>query len=309
MILEPTINQFHYSFLSESFFFSLMILFLSQIIINSDNKINALLIGITLGVMYLQRTVAILYFLPVFFYFILERKTLKFHLSYFFGFVLILSFLGFHNYQRAGFMYFTPYQSKYDLYAYLIPNVAAKKNSKDSEFDINKLEKELIDFKRINNLDLNSEKDYMLYGAKLRSISINYLLENPIDTFKVMLKKTIHSAVLNPFEVHTFYKYEYKSKNPDLRYYKGDEHKRNSKIRVLYSIIIYSICALGLYSMIIKKKNKNFIFYLIISIMYFTTVGGWIGNPRYLTPNLIFLSVFFAYGFIDIKNKLKLYFN
>ena len=304
LILEPTINQFHYSFYTESIFLSLLILVLSQIINNSNNKINAFLIGFIIGVMYLQRSVAILYFLPVLFFFLLERKNIKFYLSYFFGFLLVISFIGFHNYQRAGLIYFTPYQSKQDFFLYLIPNVEKEKNTKQNELEIDIIKDKMIKFKSDNNLNLSLEKDLLTYGTHLRNLSISYLLENPIPTVKVMIKKSIHASLLNPFEVYSFYEYEYKPANPKFRYYKNEEHKRNLKIRIIYSVIFYTICAVGVYSMLRKKKNINLIIFLITSCLYFISIAGWVGNPRYLSPNIIFLSIFFSYGLVEIKQKI-----
>ena len=227
LILEPTVNQFHYSFYTESIFFSLIILVLSQIINNSNNKLNAFVIGFIIGVMYLQRSVAMLYFLPVLFFFILERKNLKFYLSYFFGFLIVISFIGFHNYQRAGLIYFTPYQSKQDFFLYLIPNVEKEKNTPQNLLEIDIIKDKMIKFKSENNLNLKLEKDSLVYGTHLRNLSISYLLENPIPTLKVMIKKSLHASLLNPFEVYSFYEYEYKPENPKFRYYKNEEPKRN----------------------------------------------------------------------------------
>ena len=304
LIIEPTINQFHYAFFTESFFFSLTMLLMAQIIINSNRKINAFLIGITIGVMYLQRSVAILYFVPVLFFFILEKKSFKFYFSYLLGLSLIISFIGFHNYQRAGLIYFTPFQSKQDLFIYLIPNVAKEKNTKQSELEVNEIKNKMLIFKKNNNLDLKSEKDLITYGTYLRKLSVIYIINNPIPTIKVMIKKSLHALILNPFEIHSFYKYEYKSANPQFRYYKSEAHKKNLKIRIFYSAIFYLVCLIGLYAMSTKKKNINFLIYLVLSILYFTSIAGWVGNPRYLTPNIIFLSIFFAFGFLELKKKL-----
>ena len=65
LLIEPTINQYHYSFLSESIFFSLTIILLSQILKNSNSKMTAFNIGLIVGIMYLQRSIAIFYFLPI----------------------------------------------------------------------------------------------------------------------------------------------------------------------------------------------------------------------------------------------------
>ena len=304
LILEPTINQFHYSFFSESIFFSLTILLLSQIAANSKNIANGFLIGIIIGAMYLQRSVAILYFFPVLFYFILEKKSFKYFFSYIMAFIIVLSFLGFHNYKRSGVVYFTPLQSKHDFYKYLLPNIAKQKNYINSELEMKKIKNHLNDFRLSKNLDLKEEKSLINYSTYVRNISFKYMLENPVDTIKVIIKKNLHASIMNPFEIYSFYKYEYKAKEYKFRYYQSREHKKHLKIRATYSIIIYLICLVGIYAMIKKNKDLNFLIYLIISIAYFSLIGGWVGNPRYLTPNIIFLSIFFAYGFIEIKNKL-----
>ena len=304
LILEPTINQFHYSFYTESIFLSLIILVLSQIINNSNDRTNAFIIGFIIGIMYLQRSIAILYFLPVLFFFILERKKLQFYLAYFFGFLIVISFIGFHNYQRANLIYFTPYQSKQDFFLYLIPNIEKEKKTKKNELKIDVIKDEMIKFKLDNNLNLLLEKDLLNYGTHLRNLSINYLLENPIPTLKVMINKSLHASLLNPFEVYSFYEYEYKPANPKFRYYKNKEHKKNFKIRIIYSVILYLICIIGIFSMLKRKKNINLMVFLISSILYFTLLGGWIGNPRYLAPNIIFLSIFFSYGFVELKQKI-----
>lgn len=48
-----------------------------------------------------------------------------------------------------------------------------------------------------------------------------------------------------------------------------------------------------------------FAIFLLISIIYFTLVTSWIGNTRYNTPNLIFLSFFIGYGVKTILNFIK----
>ena len=258
--------------------------------------------------MYLQRSVAILYFLPVLFFFILERKNLKFYFSYLFGFLIILSFLGLHNFQRSGIAYFTPYQSKQDLLIYLIPNVEKEKNDKVTVSEVKRIKNEMANFKLKKDLNLSLEKDLLIYGSQLRNLSIDYVLENPLDTLKVMIKKSLHASVLNPFEIYSFYKYEYKAKNHKFRYYKSEEHQKNIKYRILYSVIFYLVCVIGVYAMFKKRKSINFIAFLLISILYFTIITGWVGNPRYLTPNIIFLSIFFAYGFFELKRKVLINF-
>ena len=306
LLIEPTLNQYHYSFLSESIFFSLTIILLSQILKNSNSKITAFNIGLLVGIMYLQRSIAIFYFLPILFYFIFERKKLVFMFSYLSGLILILSFLGIHNFLRSDVFYVTPIQSKVDLYRYLIPNISKEKNSDQSKKELKNFEKKFQTFKMKNEIDTNSEEDLIKYSKYVQKVSINYILHNPLSTIKVIFKKSLHSLVFNPFEINTFYKYEYKPANKKkYEYYKSDEHKKNVKIRVFYSSIIYLISLMGFFNLLRNRKNYNLTIFLILSVLYFTFLGGWQGNPRYLAPNMIFLSIFFSYGILEIKKRFE----
>ena len=256
--------------------------------------------------MYLQRSIAIFYFLPILIYFIFERKKLVFMFSYLSGLILILSFLGIHNFLRSDVFYVTPIQSKVDLYRYLIPNISKEKNSDQSKKELKNFEKKFQTFKLKNEIDTNSEEDLIKYSKYVQKVSINYILQNPSSTIKVIFKKSLHSLVFNPFEINTFYKYEYKPANKKkYEYYKSDEHKKNVKIRVFYSSIIYLISLMGFLNLLRNRKNYNLTIFLILSLLYFTFLGGWQGNPRYLAPNMIFLSIFFSYGILEIKKRFE----
>ena len=82
-----------------------------------------LFIGLFVGIMYTQRTIALLYPIVIFFYMIFLNQNLKEKLFKFFsltmGMSLILILIGFYNYNRAGIFYFTPIQSKSDIQTYL----------------------------------------------------------------------------------------------------------------------------------------------------------------------------------------------
>ena len=301
LLIEPTIHQFNYSFHSESIFFSLSIFLLSAVIKSSNRKSTAFLIGILVGILYLQRSIAIFYFIPIMFFFFLEKKTLRFFISYIGGIFLILSFLGTHNYLRAGVIYVTPYQSKIDLYLYFIPNILQQKDEETSQKELSLIDNKIKLFKRNKNLDLSLEKDKILYGNFIRNLSINYIIKNPIESTKVIIKKSIHSINFNPFEIYSFYKYEYRATDYNLRYYKSSEHQKFLIYRTIYSLSIYLICLLGFFTMLKKKELFNIQILLLLSILYYVVLAGWHGNPRYLSTNMIFLSIFFGFGFLRLK--------
>ena len=301
LLIEPTIHQFNYSFHSESIFFSLSILLLSILVKNSNYKSNAFFIGLISGFLYLQRSIAVFYFIPIMIFFFLEKKKFKYYISYISGLILILSFLGIHNYLRSGVIYITPYQSKIDLYLYFVPNILQKKNEEISKKESFEMDNEIKLFKDKKNLNLNLEKDKILYGNFIRNLSIKYIIKNPIEAAQLIIGKSLHSMNFNPFEIYSFYKYEYRAVDYDLRYYKSSEHQKLLIVRIIYSFTIYLICLLGFFIMLKKKELFSIQILLLLSILYYVGLAGWHGNPRYLSTNMIFLSIFFGFGFLRLK--------
>jgi len=122
-------------------------------------------------------------------------------------------------------------------------------------------------------------------------------------TLKKMINGSLHFSVLNPFFI--YYDYEY------FKHYSSDdigdfvystEHKKLIPIRIIYSLIIYVIVFFGLISCF--KKNPKLCFLLIGSIFYYYLICGWYGKTRLFVPCLIYMSVFFGFGFNLIFSKL-----
>ena len=82
-------------------------------------------------------------------------------------------------------------------------------------------------------------------------------------------------------------------------------HAQLIPYRLIYSLIIYTICTYGLYSMV-KKKEYNILFYLTLSILYFYAFVSWHGNTRYFMPVMIYLAFFFGYGLDKILTLKKI---
>ena len=113
----------------------------------------------------------------------------------------------------------------------------------------------------------------------------------------------MHFLVFDPLgHTYFFHKYDYKTPH-SIGYFKSEDHKKFIIPRVIYSLIIYSVCLVGLFSCL-KIRDKKYLYLLFGSLIYFTLVQSWIGNNRYATPNLIFMSVFFSLGFCELI-KLK----
>ena len=121
---------------------------------------------------------------------------------------------------------------------------------------------------------------------------------------KIYIKKTIHHGLLNPVQVYYWHKYN----NDDIKeeYHLSLEHKKWIWKRILYSLIIYFFVLIGIFYSLKKIEYRNFNYFIILSILYFMVMLGWMGNTRYFMPSLILISIFFGEGaFSILKNFSK----
>ncbi len=300
LALEPSLNQWHSSFWSESIFVSLQLLFFYIIIDKNINLKKIIFGGLILGLMFLQRSATILYIFPliIFFFFYFKKEKTKFLCFFTISFLMIVSLSGFHNLIRAGKFYIAPLDTKYALKIHMIPDVLSKVEN-ISNFDAtNKVNKTVEAFKD-KNIDLKDEKNLIKYYKKIQNYSYNYILKNPFQTLEIIFERSLHTGVFDPVHVFNFHRFEYKSKvNPWL---KSDEHKFWIPIRISYSLIIYIISIFGLVTLF--NKDRKIFFYCLFSILYFFFILSWLGNPRYFTPCIIYLSFFFGFGLNHIIEK------
>ena len=110
--IEPTIMQWNISFMSESFFFSLLIFFLSFLL--REKKLFYFLSGIFFGLMILQRFFIFYFVIFIFIYFFIKFKKIvsKPMLIFFIGLFLVLFMLVIINYLRSKVIYLLPMQAK-----------------------------------------------------------------------------------------------------------------------------------------------------------------------------------------------------
>ena len=302
---EPTILLFHSSFWSESIFFTLLILSIALIIENKISISKNLLIGLLLGILFLQRSVAIYYILIVIIYYLFIFKK-KSTIPIFFtliGYLLIVLFIGFHNFKRSDNFYFQPTQSKDGFYVYLIPDIVSK-NKKISVKESNVILTSKLDtWINTKDLDLESEDDRLIYYEYLHSESLKIIFENPLNTAAIILKRTMHYLVFDPLRhVHYFYKYNIREQNS---FYKSEISNKWVFPRIIYSSIIYFLVLISLIHMLKTKDYDKFKFFLIFSFLYFMAVSSWTGNNRYNVPNLIFLAFFVGNGIVISFNYIK----
>lgn len=323
LCLEPTIFQYHSSFWTESFYFSIQLFILTLMLDGKEKKINFIIIGLLLGILFIQRSTGIFYFfiIIIYYFFTLRKdKYLKILLLILFYLVICIG-LGLHNYKRVGLFYVMPTEGKYGLYKYLSKDVLIQAQNSSME-EVNKAEVEksflwikenqihidYLEWKKIDSpyeigLEIKNEKDRLKFYSYLSKRAYEILLENPLITLKKVINGYLHFSVLNPFFI--YYDYEYfKHYSSD---YIGDfvystEHKKLIPIRIIYSLIIYIFVFFGLISCF--KKNPKLCFLLLGSIFYYYLICGWYGKTRLFVPILIYCSVFFGNG-IDY---LKIYF-
>jgi len=313
--LEPTIFQYHSSFWNESLFFTFQLLLFSYLISASSNLSSNFLMGIILGTMFMISQESFYLFIPIILFQLLtfKRKSPKIIGSCFLGFAFILSIITFHNYKRTNNFFFMNDGVKSALYLYIAPNVLSmsKKISyveATSEINLKKLDwikKNNINasFKKKDFRDLgtiNNEDDRLKYYNYLQYSALNIIIKNPIETAKFIIKKNLHTLVLNPFYVNNYHKFE--SVKGEKAYYKSETHTNEIPYRIIYTAFLYIIILIGvLFSW--KNYNKILIFSIIMLALYPIFILGWMGANRYFVPSLIYLSFFFGNGMTYILNK------
>ena len=227
LCLEPTIFQYHSSFWTESFYFSLQLLILSFMLNKTEFKFNYIIIGLLLGILSIQRTAGIFYIFVVliYFYFTIKKDKFKKILLVVLFYSLILTGLGIHNLKRSEVFYIMPTEGKYSMYKYFAKGVliSSKKftlkeaNQIEVKKSLSWVKKNIPEIDYLNEVEINSpyelglkiknEKLRIKYYGYLNKRAYEILFDHPFDAFKKIVNGFIHFSVLNPFFV--YYDYEY----------------------------------------------------------------------------------------------------
>lgn len=302
--LEPTIFFFHSTFHTESIFFTMQILMLTLLMDDIDKISRSILIGVLLGIMFLQKLVAIYYIIPIFIYYIIKLKY-KAIIPFLFVLIFYVSIIGLNgygNYKRAGIFYFMPPSSKITLHLYF-PNIIISKGENISPSEA----KKIVDTKKIewinkNNINLKNEKDRIMYYNYLQDFSIQTLIKYPLTSFKYIAWRTLQTGILNPIYVLEFFYHE-NAKKPE--YYLNSNYKKiNLPLRIIYSAVLYTIVIIGFFYSVRRMSVANNLL-LVLSSAYMLGLLGWANNSRYMVPILIYFSIYFGHGVICISEKLK----
>jgi len=321
--LELTIFQYHSSFWTESIYFSFQLIVFGMLLEKKANFSHNLIIGILVGLAFLQRSGGIFYVVPILvcYFFLFRNKIIKPFLGIVIGYTIIVILIGSYNYYKTNVFYVFPSEGKYVPYNYFSTKIIAEKfNLSEKEtkqyeftktiewakknkikfndqFDIKKLNS-ILDFRSyfLNEVEKNKFFDYLNY----RQYEI--LLRYPILTIKKVIENTMHFVVLNPTFNH--YYNEYRGKNPQIEFVYTEKHKNLIPFRIIYSLIVYFFSFLGFVYLISKKKFYE-LSLITFSILYYVIIFGWYGKTRLYVPSLIYLSVFFGLGLDIFINKLR----
>ena len=314
----PDIIQYLPSYWNESWTIIFQILLLIILFkINFGLRYNFLL-GILSACLFLTGQEYLLY--PIIFliyYFFLKIfykiKIFKIFLRFILGYSLILFGSYFVSSFKSKNQNENFYGMKSALYIYVVPNIIiekkkisyeeARKSMKNEA--LNWAKKEGINFKKVNDstLLLNIERDDYLSIKKYNNYIFGYSIKKIFFNFhyglKYFLKKIPHMLVLNPFFVHNFYEYE-----SVANFLSSEKHQSNIKIRLVYSFIFYLFLLYGFFRSL-KIYKPEFIFLLVLLVLYNLFVLGFLGTPRYFTPSLVYMGFFFA-AIVKQKKSINL---
>ena len=122
---------------------------------------------------------------------------------------------------------------------------------------------------------------------------------------KIYFKKTLHHLLLNP--VQTFYWHEYNKNDYKTEYHLSEDKEKWLTFRLFYSFLIFSTMFFGLIRILKFSINLKFHFLILVCVIYYSIMLGWVGNTRYFMPSMIFLSLFFGQGIIAIEKLFNQY--
>jgi len=326
LALEPTIFQYHSSFWTESIYFSLQIIVFGMLLDKSTNFKNNLIIGIFLGIAFLQRSAGLYYLFPIFvFYIFLFRKNFLIpFLSTTLGFSIILILIGSYNQYKTKVFYIVPPESAYTIHQYFATDILRMKlnltQQEAAEYEIDlvndwikknniKLNQKVLNdgnYKRTNVLNFRelfiNESDKNKFYEYLNKRQFEILLNYPFVTLKELTNRYLHFVVLNPTFNH--YYNSFRNINSDSEFHLSKTHKNWIPFRIIYTLIIYSFCLIGVFELLKRRKFYE-LSLIILSAMYYILLLGWFGKTRLYVPSLIYLSVPFGVGLDMIVNKYK----
>jgi hypothetical protein len=313
LCLEPSILQWHSTLWTESIYLSLMLISFSIIIRKTSNPTLNFFLGLLFGLLFLQRSVSILYIIPLIIYYVFIFR-LKFK-PYFFlvlGYMVIIILLGLNNYKKSeNFHVLSKSHQNYSFYHYFAHIIYADTNNISPESAKIIVDNDEKDWILKNNLDLTNFQDYKKTIEYKNKIFLEIVLENPWFTLKYYSKKIITMCIIHPLWTH--YHFFVDKSDPEAKKNPKKYYHKNLTENIVYSLFIYFFVMIGFFSylknIVYKKKISDFDSFLIFnifSIAYFILISGFWGNPKYFAPCMISVIFFFSIGLEKItKNVFK----
>ena len=307
----PSIFLFNSSFHTESLFFSLQLLIIILLIKPSTDIFFNLLLGIIITIMFLQKTVSFLYIFIIIFYLILyfKLKSIKPVLIISLVYIFALVSIGYANYKRVGVFYFMPTQGSEAIFHYLAKPILTKSQNISNEEAQQILDHDLNNWINENKIkNISNEKNRIKFLKYKKKYTLDLIKNNLAISLKIISWKSIQTGILSP--QYLFY-YHYKEQDRNIRpyYLKKDFYNFWMPIQLVYSLIIYLVIILGFLNSL-KNLDWKFNLFLITSAVYMFCMLGWVGNSRYFSPSLIYLSFYFGFGIkfiinMNFLNKFK----
>jgi hypothetical protein len=316
----PNIFLYNSSFHTESIFFSLQLLLLTLLAFPRQSLIYSFIIGVIVTFLFLQKTVGIFYIFIVITYlsFIYKKKSFKFISIIILTYTVSLISIGYGNYKRMGVFYFMPTQGGEAVYHYFANNILLDNLNNSNNEILQKITDDLNNWKIENGIkektlsknhlkisQKNSiEKDRLKIIKFKKDYTFNLIKEYPISTLKISTWKALQTLILDPVYIFHYHYFEQDlTKNPQW-YLEKSYLSFWTPIKIAYSFLIYIVILIGFISSI-KRLDFAYNSFLIVSALYMFVMLGWVGNNRYFSPSLVYLSIYFGFGSNFLINLIR----
>ena len=255
-------------------------------------------IGLVLILLFLQKTVAVFYIIIVVIYLTicLGKNSVKPNIIILLTYIFFLFIIGHANNKRIGVFYFMPTQGNEAIYHYLVHPILTKGYKISGEDASIKMKADLTKWKIENKIkDDKSEKNRIKIFKFKNKYTQDLVMQYPITTLKIISWKMLQTGILNPMYIlhYNLYEQDLFRKPP----YYLEKSYTNFWIprQIIYSILIYLIIFIGFVNSI-KVLDIKYNLLLFSSALYMFFMLGWVGNSRYFSTSLIYLSVYFGFG-------------
>jgi len=323
--LEPTLVQYSAMMLTEALFMALGILALSVWFricrrrgsLPTEEWGWLVLLGFMLGLMFLQRPQSIL--LPaVFIVGLLAQARWRFDGAFLqaaglvvLPYVAVLALLGLHNQGRAGIFYIVPMQAAYGWQQYLGNRVIAEVNGTDPAHERERLGEQALDRAKtegwvadhVDDVDDATERAERRVYEIYKEQAFEIFGDHPLIALRIATVETAGSLVLNLTWPFRFYSNTYKSALAEEERLRQVQRRRHKPATIIYSLLILVPAAAG-WLLFREALPTPINIVLVLSIVYFTATGGWLGNPRYTLPNLLFYAAYWSAFVVSLGQRL-----